>query len=261
MRTRSFSLCILFLLACDEKKAPKQIEPWQKDPGQSAAMGGRPMGGAAAGDVVEGKVLETMDAATYTYMRLQTANGETWAAIPKTTITVGSTQKVVNASVMDGFESATLKRKFDRIVFGTLGSADPAAPAKAAPASTPPAAAVPASPLAATPPAQIKVSKATGADAKTVAEVWAEKAALKGKTVVVHGQVVKATRGVLQKNWYHLRDGSGSEAKLDNDITVTTQADAAVGDVITIKGTVALDRDFGAGYTYGALIEEATIQK
>jgi hypothetical protein len=79
-------------------------------------------------------------------------------------------------------------------------------------------------------PAPVKVPKATGPDARTVAEVVAGKATLKGKPVLVHGQVVKVSSGILGKNWLHLQDGSGTASAGTNDILVTT-GHGAVGDV------------------------------
>ena len=105
----------------------------------------------------------------------------------------------------------------------------------------------------------IKVAKAEGG--KTVAEIFAQRAALKDKEVAVRGKVVKFTPEVMGKNWIHLRDGSGSREKKDDDITVTTAATAAVGDVILVRGVVKLDRDLGAGYTYSAIIEDAKLSK
>ena len=107
----------------------------------------------------------------------------------------------------------------------------------------------------------IKVAKATGPDARTVAEVNTKRADLKGKPVAVRGQVVKFTPGVMGKNWVHLRDGSGSEADGSNDIVVTTQDETKIGDVVLVKGVVATDRDLGSGYRYKVLIEEATLGK
>lgn len=69
---------------------------------------------------LEGKVLETLDAATYTYLRLSTKDGETWAAVPKATVAKGATVKVKNPQPMDGFKSPSLNRTFEKIVFGTL---------------------------------------------------------------------------------------------------------------------------------------------
>ncbi len=106
----------------------------------------------------------------------------------------------------------------------------------------------------------VKVPKAEGANAKTVAELWALRAALAGKDIAVKGKVVKVTAGVMGKNWLHVRDGSGSKATKDNDLAVTTDATAKVGDVVTLSGTVSVDKDFGAGYAYPVIIENAKLK-
>lgn len=69
---------------------------------------------------IDGTVLEVIDAKTYSYLRLKTANGETWAAVPRATLAKGATVRVLNAQPMDGFKSPSLNRTFERIVFGTL---------------------------------------------------------------------------------------------------------------------------------------------
>jgi hypothetical protein len=107
----------------------------------------------------------------------------------------------------------------------------------------------------------VKVAKASGANAKTIAEIYGQKAQLKEKKVTFRGKVVKANSGIMGKNWFHLRDGSGAQAKGDNDITITSDASAAVGDVVVVTGVVRLDKDFGAGYAYPVIIEEATLTK
>ncbi len=107
----------------------------------------------------------------------------------------------------------------------------------------------------------VKVAKAKGPDARTVAEVTTQGAALKGKTVVVHGQVVKFTPEVMGKNWVHLRDGSGSATDGSNDILVTTKDETKIGDIVLAKGTVQTDKNFGSGYAYKVLIDEAKLSK
>jgi hypothetical protein len=109
--------------------------------------------------------------------------------------------------------------------------------------------------------ADVKVPKATGADARTVAEVHAQKAALKEKPVTIRGKVVKFNPGIMGKNWVHLQDGSGNADKADNDITVTTQDMTSVGETVVIKGTVRVDKDFGAGYAYPGIVEDAKLSK
>lgn len=107
----------------------------------------------------------------------------------------------------------------------------------------------------------VKVPKATGPDARTVAEIVANKASLKDKGVVVRGKVVKFTPDVLGKNWLHIRDGSGSAADSTNDVLVTTKAQAKVGDVVLAKGTVRTDLDLGSGYSYKVLVDDATLTR
>jgi hypothetical protein len=104
-----------------------------------------------------------------------------------------------------------------------------------------------------------KVARAAGPEGKTIEELFAQRTALKEKTVAVKGQVVKFSPGIMGRNWIHLKDGSGSKEKENDDVTVTTQDDAKVGDVVTVKGKVRIDKDFGAGYAYKVIIEEAKV--
>ncbi|MBK5257400.1 MAG: nucleotide-binding protein, partial [Vicinamibacteria bacterium] len=84
---------------------------------------------------------------------------------------------------------------------------------------------------------------------------------LKGKDVDVRGAVVKWNPDILGRNWVHLRDGSGSPERQDNDLTVTTSDVVAKGDIVIVRGKVALDRDFTAGYAYPVIIEDAKVVK
>jgi hypothetical protein len=95
--------------------------------------------------------------------------------------------------------------------------------------------------------------------ATTVAAVWKTRTALAGTRVTLRGKVVKYNGGILGVNWIHLQDGSGTAADGSNDITVTSESVCKVGDVISVTGTVAIDKDFGAGYKYPVIIERATI--
>ena len=107
----------------------------------------------------------------------------------------------------------------------------------------------------------VKVPKASGADARTVAEIVGGGSRLKNKPVVVRAKVVKFTPGVMNKNWLHVRDGSGSATDSTNDLVVTTKDETKVGDVVLVKGVVHTDVDLGSGYTYKVLVENATLQK
>jgi sporulation protein YlmC with PRC-barrel domain len=158
--------------------------------------------------------------------------------------------------MMTKFESKTLKKTFDKIVFGTLAGSAPAAPAAM------PAQAHAAAGAAATAEQPIgKIAKATGADARTVAEVVAQGAQLKNRSVTVRAKVVKVSNNIMGKNWVRVRDGSGSAADGSNELLVTTKQVAAVGDVVVVKGTVHTNVDLGSGYFYKVLIEDATLAK
>jgi hypothetical protein len=96
---------------------------------------------------------------------------------------------------------------------------------------------------------------------KSIADLYKEKAELAGKQVTLHGKVVKVNNQIMNRNFLHLQDGSGDAASGTNDVTVTSDATAAMGDEIKVTGTVVVDLDFGAGYRYPLLVEKATIVK
>ena len=202
----------------------------------------------------KGEVLEVVDAGAYTYLRLKTAGGEAWAAVAKTAVKKGAQVTIQKPMVMTQFESKSLKRTFDRIVFGSLagaGATTPSADSMSAHAGISKTGDGPVE----------KVARATGPDARTVAEVAAQKAQLKNKAVVVRGKVVKFSGDIMGRNWVHLRDGTGSPADGTNDLLVTTKQVAAVGDIVSARGLVRTDADFGSGYAYKVLVEDATLQK
>lgn len=208
---------------------------------------------------VKGKVVETFDVARYTYFSLETDKGRVWAAVPKTRVQVGASVVVEQAVHVEHFKSPTLNRDFDDIYFGVLPR-DADAATVAANGTAASDAAGGASPDAARADASPKVEKASGADAKTIAEVFEGADKLKGRGVTIQGTVVKVNDGILGKNWVHLQDGTGTEPTKDNDLLVTSEDTATVGDIVIVTGKVATDRDIGAGYRYKVLVEEATIK-
>lgn len=191
---------------------------------------------AADVSVIKGEVLEVKDVPGYTYLRLKTGQGETWAAVNRAEVKKGAAVVIENAMTMDNFESKSLKKTFKHIVFGSLAGASAKTDSIGA----------------------VRVDKASGENAYTVAEIIGRAAALKDKPVLLRGQVVKYNGDIMGRNWLHLRDGSGSAA--DNDILVTSAQAAKLGEVVTVKGVVRNDKDFGSGYRYAVMIEDATLQ-
>jgi hypothetical protein len=107
-----------------------------------------------------------------------------------------------------------------------------------------------------------KSAKAAGPNGKTVAEIYAQRATLKDKSVAVRGTVVKISPNIMDRNWIHLRDGSGSATDSTNDLLVTTNPKdiAKVGDVVLVSGPVKTDVNYGSGYAYSVVIEGATLK-
>jgi hypothetical protein len=205
---------------------------------------------------MRGEVLETMDAASYTYVRIKTASGsEVWAAGPQAPVAVGQHVELPPGMTMRAFVSKSLNKTFDEILFVdnliVVGQPDAASPpplsqqgqggpAKVAPLDLP-----------ALPPLEGGV---------TVAQVLAGAQTLAGQEVRLRAAVVHQNKAILGRDWLHVQDGSRAPDGR-YDLTVTTaQQNIQPGDVLLIRGKVAIDRDFGAGYRYDILLEDAQIE-
>ena len=224
---------------------PLQASAFAPQGGAGMAGGGMAAGGPSM-QGVSGKVLETMDSGGYTYALVEKGGVKTWVALPQSPIAVGSEIACQPGMVMKNFKSTSLNRSFKSIVFsaGLASAGGSVAPASAA---------------ASAPTEAITVSKAEGPNAHTIGEIFEKKDTLANKPVEVQAKVVKLSKGIMGKNWLHLQDGTGSQAAGTNDLVVTTDSVPRVGDVVTIKGNLSLDRDFGAGYRYGVIIEGAEV--
>jgi hypothetical protein len=224
-------------------------------------------------EALTGKVLESMNSGGYSYINLQKKSGsKIWIAVPETRITVGDQMSFKEGLVMTNFQSKTLKRSFDSIIFSNGIIAQPKSEVVTTPPkdlSVPPGITgsgprnkqkiVIGSQPAVASKGKVSVTKATGPNAYTVAEVYKNSARLNAKKVVVHGKVVKASTGIMKKTWIHIQDGTGSQAKGTHNLVFTTKGTANVGEVITVSGTVAKDRDFGYGYRYKVILEDGVI--
>ncbi len=199
--------------------------------------------------VLAGKVLKVMNAGGYTYARIQSRKEKLWLAMPQTKLKAGQTVTFYPGMQMTNFHSDTLNRTFRKVMF-TSG-----------PVALPGTKAYRAKNRAKQPAGKIKVTKAKGANGRTIAEVYKNRASLNGKTVSVRGKVVKVSRGIMGSNWLHIQDGTGDAAKGTNSLVVTTKDDADAGDVVTATGVISSNKDFGFGYRYDAIMEQARITK
>jgi hypothetical protein len=231
--------------------------------------------GAGAENGFTGKVLETTNTAGYTYVLVDTGTQKHWAAANEFEVKTGDVVKVSPGVPMSNYHSKTLNRDFDMVYFtGSIkiagGGASASVPVvPALPAGHPPLtggstpALPPGHPSITGQPAVAPNLDLTGIKrakgGKTIEEIVAGKSKLAGKEVVVRGKVVKYNAQIMGKNWLHIQDGTGSADKKNNDLTVTTSTAAKVGDTVLVTGKLITDKDFGAGYKYSLIIEDAKV--
>lgn len=208
---------------------------------------------------VTGPVLSTTNAAGYTYVQIKDGTNDLWAACWETQVSVGQVVTVPAGYTMKGFRSPSLQREFAAIRFiPALGGVTNATAHD--PAALPPGHPVADGTKPKTAPAPDVSPVAPPAGGHKIADVIARRQELVGKDIAVRGRVVKFTQQVMGINWLHLQDGSGATPAA-GDITVTTDGVVELGQIVTARGKLSADRDFGYGYKYDLLIEKAQIER
>ena len=217
---------------------------------------------------LQGKVVQTMDASGYTYIAVSQPAGDViWAAGPQTVVEVGRQVNLPSGLEMTNFESKTLGRTFDRIYFlKSLGA--PTQGGAPAP-SNPQAVAPKPAPNAANPYATPKTNSGTATKGNTpsanhihtVAQLFGQAPKLDKKTIKVRGKVVKFSPNIMGTNWLHIQDGTGSAANKTNDLVVTSNQSATTGEQVVVTGILTTNKDFGAGYRYDVIVENAQLAR
>lgn len=196
-------------------------------------------------------VKEIQNANAYTYLLVTENEKDFWIAIPKTEVKVGKTYIYEGGVEMKQYESKDLKRTFDSVFF-VEGLVDPDAPAVTEEVTKP---------TVDTTITKTDLSKGItlAKGAISIHDLYQNKDKLAGKTIILTGKVVKFLPQIMKKNWIHLQDGS--IYKGIDDVTITSLSDVKVDEIVTLKGTVVLNKDLGSGYKYSILIEDAVIVK
>lgn len=206
---------------------------------------------------VTGKVMQTMNGGGYSYILLKKASGDkVWLAVPQTNVELGATLTFKPGMEMADLQSKSLNRTFNKIIFSEglvdeKGGKGARKSAKKSPGSKGSVAVAG---------EKIKVKKATGPNAYTVAELYKLKGKLDKKKIVVSGKVIRVSAGIMSKNWIHIQDGSGDSKKGTHDLVVTSQTVPVIGEVVTAKGTLYKNKDFGGGYKYEVIVEKADLE-
>jgi len=194
-------------------------------------------------------VKEVIHTTSYTYLKMKEEGDVYWGAVPRNdNIVEGKTYYFDNYMEMENFPSKELDRTFDHIYFMQSISDKPFPSAKN----------INAEKKGSTEVGNMEIGNIERIEGVvTIGELFENKSGYEGKTIKIHGQVVKFTPAVMNKNWVHIQDGTQSNGNFD--LTVTTNDVVKKGDVVTFEGLVVLNKDFGYGYAYDILMEDAIL--
>jgi len=243
-------LVALFLFSCKPKEEQPQEQAVQAPPQASAHP-------QIIADLHTGVVAEVLQATAYTYLRVKENDTDSWLAVTKREMQPGRTVSFVGGLEMKDFESKDLQRTFESLYFVDRLAGD-----ESAASATQPSAAMPHQAKPSIEKKEISIEPAEGGitiepaeGGITIGELFTNRDSYAAKTVTIKGQVTKINRAIMDRNWIHLQDGTSGAGAFD--LTITTQDDASVGDVVTFEGTIILNKDFGSGYSYEVLMENA----
>jgi hypothetical protein len=216
-------------------------------------------------------------------MLVTSAGKDIWVAIPETPVKNGAEIKYYQGMEMKEFNSKTLNRTFPSIIFSSgiatekveqqveavqpndsndsFASAVQAESSNAGPAAINDTKGSAGSSGAIVPLAEISVEKVTAANGYSVGELFNQAKNLTGKKVQIRGKVVKVSPAIMGKNWIHLQDGTGDPMKNTHDLVITTNENIELGSTVIFEGVITANKDFGAGYKYDAIVEEAILIK
>ncbi len=202
----------------------------------------------------EFKVLEVIQVNAYTYLRVIENDKEKWVAVPTTKAKIGDVFFYKGGMEMANFESKELNRTFKSVIFlesisknkienknnsfqhKELNLSKKSTPEKED---------------------SIKIEHSNGV--MSISKLLEEKEKFKGQKVKIEGKVTKFNSQIMSKNWIHLQDGTAFNGKFD--VTITSSEMVKLGDVVILEGIVSTNKDFGYGYFYDLIIENAVIVK
>jgi len=240
-------VALLVLLSCDSSKTKTQ------DTSQDQIR------------LHKATVDEVIPTTIYTYLRVTEEQKEYWVAISKLEINSGEEFFYMDDVVtqMTNFHSQELNRDFPSILLISQISKSENKITGNQPESTHQTIIMQQQKMSAKAhsgrvlPAKVNVNIEPVKGGLSIAELYANKTKYSGKKVKTRGTVVKVNSQIMGRNWVHIQDGTKHND--DYDLTCTTNATVSVGDIITLQGTITLDKDFTSGYFYPVIMEEAIV--
>ncbi|MBK9223267.1 MAG: hypothetical protein IPO78_04160 [Saprospiraceae bacterium] len=232
------------LLACDSK--PKVIQKVSSE--NSGSLSKSPE--SNEGETHKVTIEEVLQAKRYTYLKVKEGEEPYWIAIAKMEIDKNATYYYSGGLKMRNFQSTDFDRVFEEVTLvSKIGKTADLSTGSALDQAF----------------SKVQKDEQTTLEIKNVkpekgsiaiADLFKNKEKYEGKTILVKGQCVKINPQIMGRNWIHLKDGSGGTF----DLTVTTQEHIELGSVVLFEGKIALNKDFGAGYFFNIIMEEAILK-
>lgn len=192
-----------------------------------------------------GEVIEKQDAGDYSYLKINEKGKVYWIAVPLMDVEIGENIVYSKFMEMKNFNSKALNKTFESVLFvddvkkvaddNSLKTAHSNLGAKD----------------------MVDISIEPLSDGETIAQVYENKQSLQGSSVKIRAKVVKYNGSIMDRNWIHIQDGTNYDGKFD--LLITSNESAEVGDVVIVEGQLAIDKDFGAGYFYPVVVENAKL--
>ncbi|MBK8348376.1 MAG: SH3-like domain-containing protein [Saprospiraceae bacterium] len=201
-----------------------------------------------ASDVHQVLANEVLQTERYTYLNVTEADKAFWIATAKTDAKKGLTYLYRGGLMKTNFESIEFKRTFDTIYLVSNIISATAHPGGNISGDQTHNLSQPA-----TTSSEMPVVK----NAVKLSDLFTNKTKYDGQIITVSGECIKVNNGIMGRNWVHIQDGSKLKGKAI-DLTVTTNMNIEIGSKLALKGKITLNKDFGAGYKYEIIMEEAS---
>ncbi len=189
------------------------------------------------------KVLEQMDTDRYTYLRVSEADGrEYWIATAKAVFEVGGEYHYHEGIYKTDYYSTFFDKTFEEIyLVSKIHGVNESSTIDV---------------VETTPRQDVNATEDVIREGSIrIAKLVNDASSFNGQTIQVSGKVIKVNPMIMGRNWIHLQDGSMNSY----DFVVTTNEAIPVGHTVTLKGVLKTDQDFGSGYSYDVIVEDAEL--
>lgn len=241
MTTRIILLSIIILIFIGCEKPQENPQPQMAQQTQTA------------GSTLSGEITEFLQTPSYTYLNVKDNVQQKWIAVKRMEVEVGKTIYYEPGMEMKDFESKTLNRVFPSVWFVSKAGFAKSTQQNKSPSEMPMANPHQMSQKKSETKSNVSVEKKQGE--LTIAELYKNLSKYDGKVITIKGKVTKFNANIMDRNWVHLQDGTDFNGKFD--LTITTAINCKPGDIVTFSGKITLNKDFGAGYKYEVIMEQA----